>query len=398
MSFQYRELTAFDPKSRLRVDETYNISGAGVNSLDDPLGDLLEPTHKPGQEPGNSFQDFRTKGHITAGLTAVNSPTGKEHFICLNHKGEAILFSVSSGKIEAVWNHAIRGAFYRSAVIVDDVAFCVTKQGLLVGLQLKWDEEGNALEPELVWQRALNQTVFSKPISTGKVLIVATMNSIHAYDCYTGGAGETGKLGKKLWEEPIAGSVSSPEFGKGRIFIGCEDRHIYAYSYSTDNLSQAWKVKTDGAIRSKPYLTRKGNYVLVGSMDGVFYALDPNTGKVLWSFPARSPIHSDIISYIEGNDEYYVFGNDAGVVYCLNLYGKEQWKYSTNGRIRSEFYIHNGILYFGSEDNSLYGLNQLTGKLVFKYNTDGNINGNPLVFGNRIFVGSTDSFVHGIFI
>lgn len=397
MSFQFRELTAFDPKTRLRVDESFQVEGKSPN-WDDPLGDLMSPTSKPGEDPGTPFQDFRTKGHITAGLTPILSPTGENYFLCLNHKGEAILFSVGDKEVQAEWNMSFRGAFYRSAVVVDGIAFFVTKQGLLTGLQLKWDEEGKPALPEIIWQRALNQTVFSKPITTGKVLMVATMNSIHAYDCYVGGPGETGNLGKKLWEESIPGSVSSPEFGKGRVYIGCEDRYVYGLSYSTDNLSQSWKFRTDGAIRSQPYLTKKGNYLLVGSMDGILYALNPNTGTALWSYPSRAPIHSEIISYLEGNDEYFIFGNDAGVVFCLNLYGKEQWKYNTNGRVRGEFITHDTTLYFGSEDNSLYGLNRVTGKLVFKYNTDGNINGNPLVYDSRIFVGSTDSFIHGIYV
>jgi outer membrane protein assembly factor BamB len=397
MSFQYRELVQFDPKTRLRVDERFQISGANL-STDDPLGNLLDPSHKPGEVPGTSFQDFRTKGHITADLCPLAGPKGGEYFLCLNHRGEMILFGLESGKIKPHWNLSFAGAFYRGALLVDGIAFVVTKQGLVTGLKLKWSEDGSPLEPEIVWQRALNQTVFSELTSTGKVLLISTMNSIHAYDCYMGGVGETGKLGRKLWEERISGSVSSPEYGKGRVFIGCEDKHVYSYSYSTDNLTSSWNVKTDGAIRSKPYLTQKGNYLLVGSMDGILYALEPNTGKAMWSFPARSPIHSDIQSYIEGNDEYFIFGNDAGTVFCLNLYGKEQWKFSTNGRIRSEFLLHDANLYFGSEDNSLYSLNKLTGKLNFKYNTDGNINGSPVIFGNRLFVGSTDSFVHGIYI
>ncbi|WCL48371.1 outer membrane protein assembly factor BamB family protein [Leptospira sp. GIMC2001] len=397
MAFTFRELKEFDPKTRLRVDEVFHLSSAGLQA-DDPLGDLLVQSHSPGEAPGQAFQDFRTKGHITAGLVQVESPKGGQYFLSLNHRGEVILFEVKGGKAAPSWNITIPGAFYRGAVIVDGIAFVVTKQGTVTGLKLNWDAEGKPLEPETIWQRAMNQTVFSKLLSTGKVLIVASMNSIHAYDCYAGGVGETGKLGRKLWETRISGSVSSPEIGRGSVFIGCEDRHIYSYSYSADGLSSGWKVKTDGPIRSKPYLAKKGSFLLAGSMDGVLYAVEPNAGKILWTFPARNPIHSDIISFMEGNDEYFLFGNDSGTVFCLNFYGKEQWKYNTDGRIRSEFLIHENNVYFGSEDNHLYGLNKMTGKLVLKYATEGNINGSPIIFDNRLFVGSTDCFIHGIFV
>jgi|JI8StandDraft_1071087.scaffolds.fasta_scaffold56113_3 outer membrane protein assembly factor BamB len=396
MGFVYRELNLFDPKARLKVDETFKIGTP--TQLEDPLGDLVGAVSNPDEAPGKNFQDFRTKGHITANLIPIQGNKGGNFFLCANHKGEFMLMEYAQGKIAVAWNITIPGAFYRSAVIVDGIAFCVTKQGSVSGIQLNWSPEGKPLEPTIVWQKALNQTVFSQPLATEKVLIISSMNSMHAFDCYRGGPGESGKLGRKLWEHNIPSTVSSPELGKGSLYIGCEDKNVYSFKYSADGLANGWNIKTDGSVRSKPYLNSKGNYLLVGSMDGVLYALEPNTGKAQWTFTARAPIHSEIASFLDGNDEYFLVGNDEGTVYCLNFYGKQQWKFNTDGRIRCQFLIHGNNVYFGSEDNHMYGLNKTTGKLVLKYNTDGNINGMPVIFENRMFIASTDNFIHGIYI
>lgn len=397
MGFAFRELKLFDPKTRLLVDETFKIA-VSDQQAEDPLADLLVASANPEEAPGKNFQDFRTKGHITGNLISIQAPKGGNYFLCVNHKGEVILLEYSQGKIAPAWSITIPGAFYRAPVIVNGVAFAVNKQGTISAIRLNWGEDGKPTEPSIIWQKSLNQTVFSKPFATEKVLLIASMNSIHAFDCYSGSEVESGKLGRKLWEQRISSTVGSPELGKGSVFIGSEDKSIYAFSYSADGLTSGWKVKTDGPVRSKPYLSIKGNYLLAASMDGVLYALEPNSGKAQWTFPARAAIHSEIISFLDGNDEYFVFGNDEGTIFCLNFYGKLQWKFNTDGRIRCEFLLHNNTIYFGSEDNHLYGLNKTTGKLVLKYNTDGNINGAPVIFDNRLFIGSTDNFIHGIYI
>jgi outer membrane protein assembly factor BamB len=397
MAFVYKELKVFSPKDNLRVDETFKVQGVSAQ-VEDTLAELEGESHDPDLAPGTGFLNFRTKAHITAGLVIVKSPTDSEYLLVVNHKGEVILLEASGDKVNSIWNISIPGAIYRTPVLVDNNAFIVTKQGLIVAIGIKFDEKGRPLPGAILWEKSTGLTVFSKLLTTGRILIVATISGIHAYDCYFSSEGETGTFGKKVWEHRLDGLVSSPAIDGSLLFIGSEDKHFYALQYGGEGANTLWSYKTEGPIRSKPCVSTKGNFVVVGSLDGFVYCFDRVSGQMIWSFPARSAVHSDIVSYVIGNDEFFLFGNDDGNFFCVNAFGKQQWVFKTNGRIRSEALIANDTVYFGSEDNHLYGLKTITGQLHLKYNTDGNLNGKPVICGNRLYIGSTDSFVHGVYI
>jgi len=397
MAFVYKELKVFSPKDNLRIDETFKVAGV-VPNANDTLAELESESHDPELAPGTGFLNFRTKAHITAGLITVKSPPDTEYLLVANHKGEVILLNAIGDKLNPVWNVNVPGTIYRTPVIVDEHAFVVTKQGFLAAISIKFDSNGHPLPGTITWEKNLGLTVFSKLLTTGRILIVAAISAIQAYDCYFSGENATGTFGEKLWEHKLNGLVSSPAIDGSSLFIGSEDKQLYALRYGGEGASSLWSYKTDGPIRSKPCISIKGNSVLVGSLDGFVYSFDRVTGQLIWSFPARSAVQSDIVSFVIGNDEFFLFGNDDGTFFCLNTYGKQQWSFKTNGRIRSEAMISGDHVFFGSEDNHLYGLKTITGQLYLKYNTDGNLNGKPVICGNRLYIGSTDSFVHGVYI
>jgi outer membrane protein assembly factor BamB len=80
------------------------------------------------------------------------------------------------------------------------------------------------------------------------------------------------------------------------------------------------------AINSSP--TEANGMVYIGSNDKAMYALDENTGKILWAH----------------NFEHGVGSSPA---------------------------VANGIVYVGSDDNSLYAFNARTGATVWIYTTGG---------------------------
>ncbi|MDF3820013.1 PQQ-binding-like beta-propeller repeat protein [Leptospira sp. 96542] len=397
MAFVYKELKPFSPKVALKVDETFRFTGKG-SMEEDTLAELRTESMDPKTVPGAGFLNFRTKTHITSGVLGIEGKNQEEFLLVTNHKGEVILLEAVDQTVKPVWALALPGAIYRTPIQVGDNVFIVTKQGLIAAIAIKYDDKGKILPGEIFWQRNIGLTVFSKLVSTGRILIVGTISGIHAYDCYTASPGETGNMGKKVWEHKMEGLVGSPTIDGGNIYIGSEDKHLYALRYGGEGANKSWSIKTDGPIRSKPHVSLKGNFILFGSLDGFVYCADKTDGRVLWTFPTRSPVHSDIVSFLLGNDEFFLFGNDDGSFFCLNAYGKQQWVFKTNGRVRSEALIQGDQIYFGSEDNFLYGLNLINGSLYLKYNTDGNINGKPFIWKNRLYVGSTDSFLHGLYI
>lgn len=138
----------------------------------------------------------------------------------------------------------------------------------------------------------------------------------------------TGKIIKKTPKKsPSMESVSTPLVANGKIVFGTSASGIICLDAST--LREIWKFKPGIAmVASVPYINDgacavyaspvlSGNVVYVGGGDGVFYALDINSGKELWSFDIGAPIYSTaavsgnlvVVSAFDGN--VYAFAGSA---------------------------------------------------------------------------------------
>ncbi len=67
-----------------------------------------------------------------------------------------------------------------------------------------------------------------------------------------------------------------------------------------------------------------------------------------------------------------------------------KWKFAAGGPIVSTPAVSAGTVYFGSNDHTVYALDELTGALRWKYQTQGRVSASPGVAGGRVYVGSYD--------
>ena len=98
--------------------------------------------------------------------------------------------------------------------------------------------------------------------------------------------------------------VVSPTVTNGVVYAGSNDDHIYALDAETGAL--LWGFETGGGIRSSP--TVANDIVYVGSNDNHVYALDASTGDLLWSHDTAdwvqySPTVKDGVVYLETGPE-----------------------------------------------------------------------------------------------
>ena len=144
--------------------------------------------------------------------------------------------------------------------------------------------------------------------------------------------------GTLRWAAPRGQSVwTTPAFGQGteagNTFWGSVD----LYAFSLDQAGHPrWQTFTPGYVTSSPALGSDGT-VYVGSFDHKLYALDPDTGKVRWSFATDAHIYSSP-ALADGPDgrtrEIYIASAD-GSVYALDPSGHLLWRYDTGDPIRS---------------------------------------------------------------
>ena len=67
-----------------------------------------------------------------------------------------------------------------------------------------------------------------------------------------------------------------------------------------------------------------------------------------------------------------------------------KWSFPTGDRIVSSPALHDGVLFFGSDDGLLYAVDAATGRERWRLRTGGPVAASPAVAGGRVYVGSYD--------
>lgn len=72
----------------------------------------------------------------------------------------------------------------------------------------------------------------------------------------------------------------------------------------------------------------------------------------------------------------------------------EFWTFKAKDEIRSSPVLSKGILVFGSNDGSVYGVNPDSGKKIWEFKTEDVIIASPLVINDRVYIGSFDKYFY----
>jgi outer membrane protein assembly factor BamB len=166
--------------------------------------------------------------------------------------------------------------------------------------------------------------------------------------------------------------------------------------------------KKGGEIVSTPCVTRERVYVAVHhrpnpvAQFGTVYALDPNSGAVVWQFDFdpdderrlkpmfSSPAYADGKLYF---GEGYHTDQDSKL-FCLDAAtGKKLWAFETNSHTESTPTIADGKVVFGAGDDGMYCLDAATGEKLWQFPPGGglHIDSNPLIHDGRVYAGSGTS-------
>ena len=137
--------------------------------------------------------------------------------------------------------------------------------------------------------------------------------------------------------------------------------------------------------------------IYVGCGEGVFYALDANTGTKKWEFKTGDVIHS---SPAYASQVVY-FGSWDSYLYALNATdGTLKWKFKTG--IDTVYYnqvgfqsspvIYNGVVYSGCRDANVWAIDAETGELKWKYYNNGSwVIATPVVHRDTLYYETSDS-------
>ena len=158
----------------------------------------------------------------------------------------------------------------------------------------------------------------------------------------------------------------------------------------------AWTFQTSGPVVASPAIS--GGMIYIGSLDSTFYAIDANTGQERWRFQSGNEISSTAALF--NGHCYFESGN---VLYAINLKGKLKWKYTLySGEVNNKLdpwdfqhsspVIHDGVIYIGTEQGMLIGVDAKSGEAVFRCQTisESAIRATPVVFDDLVMYGDWD--------
>jgi outer membrane protein assembly factor BamB len=159
-----------------------------------------------------------------------------------------------------------------------------------------------------------------------------------------------------------APAVGPGATAKGTVYIGADDRRVYALSGADGSTILTSPVIATDGLATPPVVA--GGTVYVGSFDDNLYALDTSNLSVRWSFPAVGNVQSR--PAIDSNGTVY-FGSDIRDPFIDNrnvnaLYpdGTVKWQFSTgSGDVRGTPAVRpDGSVYIGSFNFNFYAINQ----------------------------------------
>ena len=182
----------------------------------------------------------------------------------------------------------------------------------------------------------------------------------------------------------------TPVISGGLVYAAGYNGKIYAYN--VDSLAVRWVYPREGYL--KPFvggITVSEDKLFIASTDGILYALNAETGDLLWQFATEKEIWAT--PAVDENTVY--IGSFDEKFYAINTGdGSKRWEFITEGAIVSTPLIHDGTIYFGSLDKSMYAVGTENGSLKWKFVGQNWFWAMPVMYDSHIYAGCMDNNVY----
>ena len=247
-------------------------------------------------------------------------------------------------------------------------------------------------------RRAGFAPLFAVLLLAGPGASAATGPSEAGWPTFKGDNARTGRGGALSlpisldWTAHLDGALySSPAVRDGLVVLGSSAMRVYGLNLADG--SRRWETALpDRVWGSAPALAMDRAYI--GCVDGCVYALALGSGALLDTYcGATAGPHggADILSPMLVQDSRLVFGSDDDSIYGVDLGHGAPWAFPTGGILHDNGAAEEaGLLVMASHDGKVYGLGASTGHVRWTYRAGGEFNTVPALDAKRAYVGCMD--------
>lgn len=289
---------------------------------------------------------------------------------------DSVLYGIDRETLKVEWNfHQASDRYVGAPVVFGDVVLAATAGNELFALDLqelgrlgvapKADEARRTAEDAAVqWLFTAKHGLWAAPLVTTDTLYITSLDH-HIYALET-------ETGREVWTTELPGAMAGTplllDFGDGRtLMVGNFDQSLYALDAATGQ--QRWRVKAENWVWGQPALA--GDKLFFGDLAGYLYAVNPESGAVLWQEQVADAIRGGPIFDPESG-QLYVAGRKVpnpgnigtrGVVLALDTKTFEPiWEKATTEAIYTSPAVAGEMLLVAPAQGSV---------LLQVYNTEG---------------------------
>ncbi|MBX3022314.1 MAG: PQQ-binding-like beta-propeller repeat protein [Bdellovibrionales bacterium] len=173
-------------------------------------------------------------------------------------------------------------------------------------------------------------------------------------------------------------------------------------AYDRANGNERWRLNIHGGCEGGAFIA--DDILYFGAGDGQLYAVYPDSGRVLWTYPlkaeglARPLVYGGVLYVLGGNNVAHALNAKSGKL--LWLYNRrEAGNLSVRGGSMPALY--GDLVLIGFSDGSLVGLNKSSGSLVWETNLNRNkrfrdVDASPVIDGDTAYVSSYDGSLYAV--
>ncbi|TET51816.1 MAG: hypothetical protein E3J64_06190 [Anaerolineales bacterium] len=188
--------------------------------------------------------------------------------------------------------------------------------------------------------------------------------------------------------------VYAADLNSVQVLLAADGSPIWSYPSDPDQSRESFYAAPavgEGYVVAASKTPSSG---ILGQDTHTIRGLDAETGLEIWRFDEA------IGEYIEGGaigEGVFVIGSSDGSIYALELEsGDLLWTFQTGHRVWASPLIVEDVVYMGSTDRHLYALGLFEGELRWDFQGGGAFAGTPALWERTLFIGAFDDTLYAI--